>query len=623
MKLKHIFALSILAAAFGACTDHWSSEELAEAAANGVTLDAEGASLSCDVTGVVSETTTFNVAYDHTKWQITDIPSWVKVTPTAGGNTDSAGSNRVSVELEVNESTSAREGSFTLTVVGGKTKYSKSIEIKQPGSAPMAEIALSNGGSSTSAVLTVPGVGGSFSVPLVTNCIDDLELSYNSDYCVAAINKTNKTIVIDIEPINYERSFDIKIKRTDSYNALATLTVKQQGSYYYFVDNDGNKITGNSETWNNWAPYGGGVVVIPIETDCPDNITFVTEYYSSSQANGQSVPSTEFDAENNTVKVTFEKNAYGSAREVYLWMCYKGRKDRKITIKQNGPQFAFVDPDGNKLSNYNSDWPEYIPAAGGVVNVSVETNCPDDISISARFYSNGNNQTPTAEFDKSSSQIKVAIPENTSGYSRDVRVTVNFGPRQTERLLDITQRGAGISNVVDPDKISANGGSQSFSFSATGSWTLSYSSVDWISFDRIYGAGGENITVKATAKANSSSSGRSVYVTIEPNEGGNSKSFYVEQAGQGITISESHINVFDGAAASKDFEITSSGNWTVIDHPDWANLEPSHGSEGNTKCYIKMDALGFQGGNQYRGGKITVQIDGTNAKASISFNQYY
>lgn len=621
MKLKHIFTLSIMAAALGACTDHWSSEELAQAAANGVTLDAEGASLSCDFTGVITETTDFSVTYDHTKWKITDCPSWVTVTPGEGGNTETSGTNRVSVELDANGSTSAREGRFTLMAFGGKVNYSKTIEIKQPGSDPMAEIVLQGGGSSAAATVTVPGAGGSFSVPIITNCIDDLELSYSSDYCMAAINKSKSAVDIEIEPSNCERSFDIKIKRAEAYSPLATLTVKQQGSYYYFVDNDGKQINGNNETWIEWAPYGGGVIVIPIATDCPDNLTFVTEYYSSSQADGQSVPSTEFDAENNKVKVTFEKNAYGLAREVYLWMCYKGRKDRKITIKQNGPRFAFVDPDGNSLSNYNNDWPESIPAVGGVVIVPVETNCPDDISVSARFYSNGNNQTPTAEFNQASNQIKVTIPENTSGNSRDVRVIINFGPGQTERSLDITQRGAGVSNVTEPSPIAAVGGEAVVAFDCSSTWTIE-SNVSWLSFAPIYGQGGENLNVKITAERNPNKYDRQATVTLEPDKG-YGKTFYVKQMGMSISASTNLARVFDGGEWFDEFTITAGDKWSVVSHPDWATLSPESGSAGETTVKAKFEYRGFVNGNSNRQGDIVVQIDGTNIQHTVKVIQYY
>lgn len=323
----------------------------------------------------------------NTSWQVSSIPSWVKVDKTSG-----TGNSAIKVTVEDNPNTTERIGEFV---------------VSQPGLSAMATVKVHQKGKTFDVATTTLTFNDKEESQTITIATDGTWRAYSSADWIkvspeTAIGNSTLTITVQENSTDGERSGSVNILMGD---ASASVAVIQKGKYFT-IDNSLLDFTSK-----------GGALEVSLTTNAPwvARKDEAVNWLSISPNNGTN---------NATVKVTASDNASVNNRSANVYFDALGRSVN-ILVSQKA---RYLTVDANELLFYSK---------GGTSNaVTISTdgtysiNCSDNwLSISR----NGNSFTVTASENNTKDarigKIIISLTDLKEGsYSVTLTVTqLNYG----------------------------------------------------------------------------------------------------------------------------------------------------------------------------------------------------
>lgn len=361
-----------------------------------------------------SETQTIQVI-SNTSWQVSSIPSWVKVDKTSG-----TGKSAIKVTVEDNPNTTERNGEFV---------------ISQPGLSAMATVKVHQKGKTfdvAATTLTFSDKEESQTIAIATN---GTWRAYSSAEWIKVSPETatgNSTLTITVQEnsTDGERSGSVNILMGD---ASATVAVIQKGKYFT-IDNSLLDFTSK-----------GGELEVTLTTNAPWSARKddAANWLSISPTNG---------TDNASVKITASDNASVNDRSANVYFDALGRSVN-IFVSQKA---QYLTVDANELLFYSK---------GGTSNaVTISTdgtysiNCSDNwLSISR----NGDSFTVTASENNTKNarigKITISLTDLKEGYYA-VTLTV----------FQLSKGGTFLRKDFEEDKDYDSNGSSTGSLTITG-----------------------------------------------------------------------------------------------------------------------------------------------------------
>lgn len=361
-----------------------------------------------------SETQTIQVI-SNTSWQVSSIPSWVKVDKTSG-----TGKSAIKVTVEDNPNTTERNGEFV---------------ISQPGLSAMATVKVHQKGKTfdvAATTLTFSDKEESQTIAIATN---GTWRAYSSAEWIKVSPETatgNSTLTITVQEnsTDGERSGSVNILMGD---ASATVAVIQKGKYFT-IDNSLLDFTSK-----------GGELEVTLTTNAPWSARKddAANWLSISPTNG---------TDNASVKITASDNASVNDRSANVYFDALGRSVN-IFVSQKA---RYLTVDANELLFYSK---------GGTSNaVTISTdgtysiNCSDNwLSISR----NGDSFTVTASENNTKNarigKITISLTDLKEGYYA-VTLTV----------FQLSKGGTFLRKDFEEDKDYDSNGSSTGSLTITG-----------------------------------------------------------------------------------------------------------------------------------------------------------
>ena len=323
----------------------------------------------------------------NTSWQVSSVPSWIKVDKTSG-----TGNSAIKVTVEDNPNTTERNGEF---------------EISQPGLSAMATVKVHQKGKTFDVAVTTLTFNDKEESQTITIATDGTWRAYSSAEWIKVSPETatgNSTLTITVQEnaTDGERSGSVNIIMGD---ASATVAIVQKGKYFT-IDNSLLDFTSK-----------GGELKVTLTTNAPWSARKdeTINWLSISPTNG---------TDNATVKVTASDNASINDRSANVYFDALGRSVN-ILVSQKA---RYLTVDANELLFYSK---------GGTSNaVTISTdgtysiNCSDNWLTISR---NGDSFTVTASEngtkDARIGKITISLTDLKEGsYSVTLTVTqLNYG----------------------------------------------------------------------------------------------------------------------------------------------------------------------------------------------------
>lgn len=323
----------------------------------------------------------------NTSWQVSSVPSWVKVDKTSG-----TGNSAIKVTVEDNPNTTERDGEFV---------------VSQPGLSAMATVKVHQKGKTFDVAVTTLTFNDKEESQTITIATDGTWRAFSSADWIKVSPETatgNSTLTITVQEnsTDGERSGSVNILMGD---ASATVAIVQKGKYFT-IDNSLLDFTSK-----------GGELKVTLTTNAPWSARKddTVNWLSISPPNG---------TDNANVKVTASDNASVNKRSANVYFDALGRSVN-ILVSQKA---RYLTVDANELLFYSK---------GGTSNaVTISTdgtysiNCSDNWLTISR---NGDSFTVTASEngtkDARIGKITISLTDLKEGsYSVTLTVTqLNYG----------------------------------------------------------------------------------------------------------------------------------------------------------------------------------------------------
>lgn len=348
----------------------------------------------------------------NTSWQVSSIPSWIKVDKTSG-----TGNSVIKVTVEDNPNTTERNGEFV---------------ISQPGLSAMATVKVHQKGKTFDVAVTTLTFNDKAESQTITIATDGTWRAYSSAEWIKVSPETatgNSTLTITVQEnaTDGERSGSVNILMGD---ASATVAIVQKGKYFT-IDNSLLDFTSK-----------GGDLKVTLTTNAPWSVRKddTANWLSISPTNG---------TDNATVKVTASDNASVNNRSANVYFDALGRSVN-ILVSQKA---RYLTVDAHELLFYSK---------GGTSNaVTISTdgtysiNCSDNwLSISR----NGDSFTVTASENDTKEarigKITISLTDLTEGsYSVTLTVTQlnnggTFLRKDFEEDIDYDSNGSSTGSLT-------------------------------------------------------------------------------------------------------------------------------------------------------------------------------
>lgn len=323
----------------------------------------------------------------NTSWQVSSVPSWIKVDKTSG-----TGNSAIKVTVEDNPNTTERDGEFV---------------VSQPGLSAMATVKVHQKGKTFDVAVTTLTFNDKEESQTITIATDGTWRAFSSADWIKVSPETatgNSTLTITVQEnaTDGERSGSVNILMGD---ASATVAIVQKGKYFT-IDNSLLDFTSK-----------GGELKVSLTT----NASWAAR--KDDTANWLSISPTN-GTDNTTVKVTASDNASVNNRSANVYFDALGRSVN-IFVSQKA---RYLTVDANELLFYSK---------GGTSNaVTISTdgtysiNCSDNWLTISR---NGDSFTVTASENGTQEtrigKITISLTDLKEGsYSVTLTVTqLNYG----------------------------------------------------------------------------------------------------------------------------------------------------------------------------------------------------
>lgn len=192
----------------------------------------------------------------------------------------------------------------------------------------------------------------------------------------------------------------------------------------------------------------------------------------------------------------------------------------------------------------------------------------------------------TSDSGNGNGTILFRTEDNPLTSSRSATVTIQNIVSNEEKTISFSQKGYEFSSSAQSSYTygELETKSNSFNLVCSGQWVIEVSNGDWLHFSSLSGTGNSNITFypeKNTTKTDRRAV-VTVYSTLQKGTANELKSsFEVKQEAYKFdqtTESVSYEALNDNQATSSTVAVTCSGGWKVSDVPAWISVAPSTGT---------------------------------------------
>lgn len=561
-----------------------------------VTVNQDGAALSISVNpdnqnvSAAAGNTSFTVTANFDDWTINESEGWL----TAAIN-----GSQIEVDYEVNNSTSERIGTITISRSGISDI---DVTVTQAGAAPYLTVdplAVTLGSSSGSTAISVSSNAvwnandaaawttltvnpNSLTISVLENVsIDsrssDITITTGSLTEIVTITQEGASPVLTVTPSNRDVTSSAG---TTSFEASSNFTTwgVNENENWLTASKSGNQINVNYEANASASGRVGTITVsgesitrtITVTQDgaaafiTPDETTVnvgsgdsQTSVGVSSNVNwtiSESITWLSASKNGINLNIDYDANSGTSGRSGTITLNSSEGASATVTVNQAGSDPVLeVNPSNQNVSS----------GAGSAV-FSVSSNMAWDASDDA----------PWLTLSTTSNQITTNFSENTAIVSRTGTITVTAGSLTQE--VTVTQAGAAAILTVNPASktVSSDEGLTTFDVTANfTTWTVN-ESVTWI----IASKSGAQVSVAYVENPGITSRSGNITVSGE----GITRTITLTQEGQtaGLTVSPATQNV-GGTSGTTAFTVTANfTTWTAVENANWLTVSKS-GSQVN------------------------------------------
>jgi len=490
---------------------------------------------SCIFSDAAGGTKSIHIISTNTPWEVTDVPTWLSVDKKNGDE-----GVTINVTCEANPSTTeARAALLTIRSTSEEWEYSVSVSVSQVRAIQQA--------NPESISVTFDGNGGR-QVVAVTSNVTTWRVSSSQSWLAAEKNADGLSVILVATP------------NPNSTSRRAYVTVS--------TDDSDQQITVDQRAGNISATFDR--LTFTHESSSQTIIVTSDAPWMAQTASGwvETLPSS---ASEGTTEVNVRVLANNSLSERSGYIYFVMADDNKVELPVSQGAISF------SLSEKALDFAH----SGGEKTITVTTNAnwellsdlPDWLTLSAK---EGNGTT----------EVHVTAKENRDDSAHPRSATISFTPKEVGECFDVivTQEGQQMNIGITPLQFTNKGGSSSFSFEATGNWTVTSSAL-WISLTPYSGSG------SATCE-----------VIVEENTGDEREaeiilSFYedtyripVIQQGSFVTLSTNGLR-FGSTGGSLQVDVSSNMHWdaNIRDGANWLDINPKTGENDESLIVTASD----------------------------------
>ncbi len=501
-----------------------------------------------------------NISSTSTAWELTDIPSWISVSPSTGSD----GKTDITVSVRKNEVTTGRVGVITLRSLEGDWNYSTQLTVTQERCRFNAIPQISS--------IAFDGKAGSLSVPVVSNTGTwTVSVPGNASYwCSAAKNGNSVTVTVTANTSNVSRSVSIEVTTSESCE-------------YVSVTQRPANISSTTELLT--FPVGGGTESIQVQAEAAWTARTSYSWIDVAPQAGQSGTTTVSvqTLANNTTK---DRTGY-----VYLELSDKNRIE--IPVQQEGIY----------LSVDKTDFEFPVTASSAKLNVlsnapwKFADGIPEWITV-----------TPTG--GTGNAAVTVSVTGHNSADPRQAKLSISPTAVDSPCEIDIFQAGHTLEADSTSLHFSARAGQLTFNLESDAQWVAS-SSDTWISVSPTSGSGNRTINVSVLANESETARTGSVVIGIEDK----TVTVPVYQAGGYITVTSKALD-FTSKGGSTQVSLSSDTDWKIESGASWLTTSVSSGSDNASVTITASD----NPSSSSRSSKVTVTSQGL-TPVSIAVSQ--
>lgn len=477
---------------------------------------------------------------NHMAWTITNIPSWLTVSPTAGTGTSvsltadvNIGFERTYSGITVNETLCDQHYYFDVQQDSGY--YFKLL--------PTTGLSFTSG--STTKVMTIDCRDYNWKIISKPSWITT---NYTTGYGATQVNVTASSNV------GFARSGEIVVKNMD-YNLEYTMNISQESGYVFNVSPTSFHFTsaGTAQQLTITNPNGYHWQII----DLP---TWITVSPSTGNSNA-------------TVTVTAQVNGWDARSDIFsVYEDSIAYTETDINVSQD---------EGYTLSYSPTAFTFNVTSGSSTITI----NNPDNYNLQITSDKNWLSFSPTAT--TSSGQVTVNYTDNgSSSDDRTATITINNISRPRSHTIGVRQ--AGYLFRVEPTSAEtltfASGGETTFIMIFDGNnlnWEVT-SYPSWLTPNVT--TGNTTRSVEFTAASNAGRPERTGTIVVKDKAFNIDYTVNVKQlSGYAFTVSPLSLS-FIGAGESKTITISNpyGYSWQIFSPNGWVSASPSAGTSGAT-----------------------------------------
>lgn len=479
---------------------------------------------------------------NHMAWTITNIPSWLTVSPTAETGTSvsltadvNIGFERTYSGITVNETLCDQHYYFDVQQDSGY--YFKLL--------PTTGLSFTSG--STTKVMTIDCRDYNWKIISKPSWITT---NYTTGYGATQVNVTASSNV------GFARSGEIVVKNMD-YNLEYTMNISQESGYVFNVSPTSFHFTsaGTAQQLTITNPNGYHWQII----DLP---TWITVSPSTGNSNA-------------TVTVTAQVNGWDARSDIFsVYEDSIAYTETDINVSQD---------EGYTLSYSPTAFTFNVTSGSSTITI----NNPDNYNLQITSDKNWLSFSPTAT--TSSGQVTVNYTDNGStSDDRTATITINNSSRSRSHTIGVRQAGYLFS--VEPSSLTfASGGETTFIMIYDGNnieWEIT-SYPSWLTPNVTTGSATRS--VEFTAASNAGRPERTGTIVVKDKAFNIDYTVNVKQlSGYAFTVSPLSLS-FIGAGESKTITITNTYgyNWAITTPNGWISVSQS---TGNTTATVTVTA---------------------------------
>ncbi len=467
----------------------------------------------------------------RTKWNFTNVPSWVHLSMSGG----EGGTYTISISVDPNESYDSRTARFTYKDVN----ETKEISVVQSGCSvtELSPLTLNFSGNGESKVISLT----TYTAWEISNIPDWISLSENSG------EAGEFTISVTASANTSYNSRSASLTYIDS-NERKRISLSQGGA---------SKTTITPTTLSFIAD--GEPKTISIDTKTAWRIESVPEWVSLSASSGE--------AGKHTVTVTAKSNTSYNSRSATL--TYTDANESKgISLSQSACQRTSITPAELEYTY-----------SGGALNLSIDTKTSWTISDIPEWLSVSNISGVAGEHN-----ISVTATANLTYNAKSGSLT--YKDQNETKTIKVSQEACAATELTPNSLIfDRAGGEKNISLKTKTDWTIT-NIPDWLTVSRTSGIAGD-YTITFKVNANESYEIKSANIVYK--DGNEAIDISVVQNGSSHAELTPLSFDFGYEASSQVLSLKTDMDWQITEVPAWISLSQYSGSAGEFSINISVE----------------------------------